>query len=232
MSETKKESAAETKAPGQAPAAETTEPEPVVQNKLEIPGLGGLKNLASLMKGISDFSPIVITGFMFMNTVFNYDLKALLWFAPLLFWLGLLRFLQSKINNNLVENKECSQVWGKYKSPSLASFFIMYTLAYIATPMPIYDDWNIIAVLMFVVLFILDSTVRYNQKCASKAGIAIGGISGLLIGVFMYFAMSWVGLSKFLYYTTGDTNNVYCSKPKEQNFKCYVYKNGNIISTI
>ena len=85
---------------------------------------------------------------------------------------------------------------------------------------------------MFVALFMVDAYTKMNSDCSTKSGIAVGGISGLMIGVFMYFVLTWAGLGKFLYYNTGNTNNEYCSKPKEQNFKCYVYKNGNIISTI
>jgi hypothetical protein len=197
-------------------------------------GENPLTNVNSMMKYISDISPILITGFLFMNTVFNYDLKALFWVGPLFIWLMVMRFVQSKLKNNELAKTDttCSRLFGSYKSPCLSSFFIMYTLGYIAAPMPVYDDWNIIAILMFVMLFMMDAYAKTNAACSTRSGIAIGGIGGLLIGVFMYFAMSWAGLGKFLYYTTGNTNNVYCSKPKEQNFKCYVYKNGNIISTI
>ena len=193
---------------------------------------GSFSDINKMLKGISDVSPILITGFMFMTTVFNYDLKAIFWVGPLVLWLSLMRFLQSKLPNNLITNPSCSKMWGKYKSPSLSSFFIMYTLAYIATPMPIYNDWNIIAVLMFVVLFALDAMVRLKSDCSTRSGVAVGGLGGLILGVFMYFVLSWVGLSKFLYFNKGGSNNVYCSKPTQQNFKCYVYKNGNMISSI
>jgi len=190
--------------------------------------------VGSIMKGISDMSPVIITGFIFMSSVFNYDLKALVWVVPLMIWLFLMKMIQSKLikDNEIGPDTNCSVLWGKYKSPSLSSFFIMYSLGYIGAPMPVNDDWNIIAILVFAVLFCIDAMVRTTSKCATVSGIAIGGVSGLLIGVFMYFALSWIGLGKFLYYTTANTNNVYCSKPKEQNFKCYVYKNGNIISSI
>jgi hypothetical protein len=193
---------------------------------------GTFSDLNKLLKGISDVSPILITGFMFMNTVFNYDLKAVFWVAPLILWISLMRYLQSKMPDNMISNPSCSKIWGKYKSPSLSSFFIMYTLGYIATPMPIYNDWNIVAVLMFVALFTVDATVRLKSDCSTRSGVAVGGLGGLIMGIFMYFVFSWVGLSKFLYFNNSSSNNTYCTKPTKQNFKCYVYKNGNIISSI
>ena len=182
---------------------------------------------------LSDVAPIIITGFMFMNTIFNYDIKALVWAGPLVLWLILIKLVQGKVSTDKVTNvAACGTVWGTYKTPSMSSFFIAYTLGYIAAPMPVNKDWNIIAVLVFVVLFGVDSAAKLKNGCVSKVGIGIGGLLGLAMGVFMYFGLNSAGLSKYLYYTPGSSDNVYCSKPKEQNFKCHVYKNGNIISTI
>ena len=184
-----------------------------------------------LMQSISDVSPLLIAGFMFINTVFNYDMKAIFWMFPLLFWLVLMKFIQGKFSEK-VEGTTCNPLWGTHQSPSLSSFFIMYTLGYIAAPMPVHNDWNVMAIIVFVMLFGVDAAARLKNKCASGQGVAVGGLAGLAVGVFMYFGFSWAGLGKFMYYTSGDTNNQYCSKPKEQNFKCHVYKNGNRISTI
>jgi hypothetical protein len=192
----------------------------------------GLLSAQGAMKGLSDVAPLLITGFMFMNTIFNYDLKAFFWVGPLVAWLLLLKLVQGKLSKDKIENAACGTLWGTHKSPAMSSFFIMYTLGYIAAPMPINNDWNIIAIIMFLALFGVDAASRLKNECASVSGVAVGGVVGLALGVFVYFGFSWAGLGKFMYYTSGDSNNVYCSKPKEQNFKCHVYKNGNIISTI
>lgn len=210
------------------PAAAPTTTSSLTQGSMQ-----SMQNIGGIMKQISNMAPILITGFLFMTSVFNYDLKALFWIAPLFGWLMLMRMLQSKDKKNEIANtaESCSRLWGIYKSPSLSSFFIMYTLGYIGAPMPVYNDWNVLALLMFLLLFMIDAYVRCSFGCSTTSGVAIGGISGVIIGIFMYFAMTWVGLQSFLYYRTGNTNNEYCSKPKEQNFVCNVYKNGNIIST-
>ena len=55
---------------------------------------------------------------------------------------------------------------------------------------------------------------------------------GLFFGWIFYSIIHSAGGDKLLYFNTISSNNVYCSKPKKQQFKCYVYKNGEIISAV
>ena len=205
--------------PSQPQKPTTPMPKPPGENKgllskdeiEDIKGLNPLKNVNGVFKMLSDISPILITGFLFMNTVFNYDLKAVFWIGPLLVWLMIIRATQSKLKENEIDKtSSCSKMFGMYKSPCLSSFFIMYTLGYIAAPMPIYNDWNVLAIMMFVALFTVDSYTKLSANCSTSSGVAIGGIGGLMVGVLMYFLFTWAGLGKFLYYKTGNTNNEYC----------------------
>ena len=61
--------------------------------------------------------------------------------------------------------------------------------------------------------------------------LSFTGAIGFIAGAIMYVVAQSLGLGKHLYYTAANSA-MYCSKPKEQNFKCYVYKNGNIISSL
>jgi hypothetical protein len=187
-------------------------------------------NMEQLFKGVSEFAPIIVTGFLFMNSAFNLDAKALVWVGPVIVWMIALRFLQPFLGNKTPDT--CSKWLGQYSNPCLSSFLIMYTLGYIGAPMPVHNDWNYMAIAAFLFLFGIDAVVKYKTECGSFWGIVNGGVFGIAIGSLMYFIFKWAGLEKVLYYTTGDSNRVYCSKPKEQSFKCHVYKNGNIISSL
>jgi hypothetical protein len=198
-----------------------------------IPIMPDISSVSDVFQGMSDFAPIIITGFLFMSSMFNHDIKAFVWIGPAIFWMLLLRLMQPKIGKP-INKATCKQSkWlGEYQNPSLSSFLIMYTLGYIAAPMPIYNDWNIIAIASFLILFGVDAVVKMKSECCNTWGIVNGGFFGLFMGAVMYFVLRVSGMEKVLYYTTGDSNRVYCSKPKEQNFKCNVYKNGNIISSL
>ena len=62
-------------------------------------------------------------------------------------------------------------------------------------------------------------------------GVISGGIIGYVIGIVYYSILKSTGNERFLYLNELKSNNVVCSKPSEQQFKCAVYKNGQLIST-
>ncbi len=192
-----------------------------------------MNGIGSVFQGMSDFAPIIITGFLVMTSMFNHDLKAFVWMITALFWLFFVRMLQPYIGNPL-KGTPCKQnpMLGTHSNPCLSSFLIIYTVGYLATPMFLNSDWNVMAIVSFLFLFAVDAVVKTKSTCASKWGIVNGGFMGLILGIGMCLALMTAGMEKMLYSTIGDSNKVYCSKPTEQNFKCNVYKNGSIITTL
>lgn len=189
-------------------------------------------SIGPMFDSMSEFSPIIITGFLIMTSMFNHDVKAFVWLIPVIFWLIFVRMLQPYVGEKVGPACQQSAWLGSHQNPSMSSFLIMYTLAYLATPMAVYSNWNIMAVAAFLFLFGVDTIVKTKSKCASKWGVVNGGVLGLFTGGLMYFILSAIGMQKLLYMSIGDSNKVFCTKPKEQNFKCNVYKNGNIISSL
>lgn len=196
---------------------------------IAMPDMG---SIGPMFESMSEFSPIIITGFLVMTSMFNHDMKAFVWLVPAIFWLIFVRMLQPYLGEKVGATCHQSAWLGSHQNPSMSSFLIMYTLAYLATPMAVNSDWNVMAIAAFLFLFGVDTMVKTKSKCASKWGVVNGGVLGLFTGGLMYFILSAIGMQKLLYMSIGDSNKVFCSKPKEQNFKCNVYKNGNIISSL
>jgi hypothetical protein len=80
----------------------------------------------------------------------------------------------------------------------------------------------------------MDTMVKFQlfPNCTKKVGILSGLLLGVLYSVLCYNIILVAGGDKLLYFNTISSNNVYCSKPKKQTFKCFVYKNGQIISAV
>lgn len=116
--------------------------------------------------------------------------------------------------------------------PYPSSFFIMFTLIYMIIPMQLYSSWNYYIIMTLLLFFAVDTMVKLNNKSASKNGVVLGALAGLLYGGLWIYILYTTNATKFLYFTGGKSNNTTCSKPTDQTFKCYVYKNGEIISTI
>ena len=95
-------------------------------------------------------------------------------------------------------------------------------------------DWNYYVVVGFLGILIMDTMVKFQMfpNCTKKTGILVGVFLGAMYSILCYNIILVAGGDKLLYFNTVSSNNVYCSKPKKQTFKCYVYKNGEIISQV
>lgn len=199
-------------------------------------------NLVEFFNYLSFLAPVIITGFLVMSSVINHDIKVLIWFACNVSGVLLVRGLQALFQtpdkeaackNPFNVDEVLGLSWfGQYSSPSASSFFILFTLAYIAAPMQSNKDWNYQAILLFLIFFAVDAVAKYKSSCTSALGIVSGGLLGAILGFTMYAAINAAGGKNLLYFNGMSSNNVYCSKPTKQTFKCYVYKNGEIISSL
>lgn len=186
-------------------------------------------DVASSFEYLSNASPIVVAGFLVMTSVFNQDIKAFVWLGVLILGLIVVRLLQPLIGTPA----KCASLPGMpYTSPSASSFLLMFTLAYFVAPMHANGDYNVYAILGFLMLFGIDAVVKLGKSCVSGMGVASGTLIGIVYGILSYSVIKGAGGGKMLYYNVGSSNNVYCTKPKKQTFKCNVYKNGELISTL
>jgi len=159
---------------------------------------------------------------MVMTSIFNQDLKAFFWLACALVGVGTAHLIhdvgmkERTITTGTATFVQIDPVqdWvNRYKKLSLSSFFIIFTLMYLGAPMQKNNDWNYFVLLGFLILF-------------------IGSVMGAIYGLLCYFLAQTIGGDSLVYFNVISSNNVYCSRPKKQQFKCYVYKNGQIISTV
>ena len=185
--------------------------------------------VAASFEYLSNASPIVVSGFLLMTSIFNQDIKAFVWMGALIIGLVVVRLLQPLIGR---PSKCPSLPMMPYTSPSGSAFLIMFTLAYLVAPMHANSDYNVYAILGFLMLFGIDTVVKIKKACVTAMGVAAGTLMGVVYGIVAYSLIKNAGGNKLLYYNVVPSDNVYCSKPKQQTFKCNVYKNGELISTL
>ena len=188
-------------------------------------------------------APIFVTFFFLMLSLCNYDFKGLIWLACVLCGMvlvyGVQVILSKSIGSNTLDPK-CSAHslhiplihMLKYSNPCMSSFFFMFTLLYLIMPMQANKSWNMFAISGFILLLIADSAVQIRLTCAKIHEILLVVVIGAFYGWVCYMCLKAMNLEKLMYYDIGSSNNVYCSKPKEQSFKCSVYKNGQLVSTM
>ena len=118
-----------------------------------------------------------------------------------------------------------------YTVPSLNSVLIAFTFSYLFKPMQDYNQFNFSIIISILILFIIDAVTKITNNCTPPLGVISGALIGYVIGFVYYTLLKSTGNQKLLYLNELQSNNVVCSKPSEQQFKCAVYKNGQLIST-
>jgi hypothetical protein len=174
--------------------------------------------------------PILITFFMMMTSLINQDVKGLIWLAFTLFGFGALLLFYKNTTDTC--ESTIFPLFSKYKTCSVSSFFIMFTLFYLLLPMIHLNNLNYFVLFSFVLFYLIDIVTKQKLCNFNVVGISVGSLIGALYGIVCFNILLGSSGDKFLYFSSTASNNVYCSKPKNQTFKCNVFKNGQIISTL
>lgn len=195
--------------------------------------------IPNMLQLTSVLSPILISFFLVMTSILNQNVKGLIYLAgaliTLVFNIFLMNFIKSPIDKdapftcNLVELPFLTE----FNSPAPSCVLLAYTTVYLLQPLFLNYGLlhNIPLTILLLSLLGIDATTKVYNKCTSKSGALIGALFGSLCGIIWYNIFKVAGFESLLYFDEIDSNNVHCSRPSKQTFKCSVYKNGQLISS-
>ena len=195
--------------------------------------LNTFKFLAYIAPFLFGFSLITISA---LNGTF---LQPIIYFGILA--LSMMLLSQIKINKDVPipsNFNEICKTWGwnffddAYYRPSLGTYFIIFSVFYTLMPMIINKTFNIFFIVYIISVFMLDLIFNFGiNKCYTTssyvisifAGVIIGGVSSSLINATN---------PELVYFGVSPSNNQVCGKVSNKNFKCSVYKNGQLIKRL
>jgi hypothetical protein len=120
-------------------------------------------------------------------------------------------------------------IGGIYNAPSLSSAILSFSSTYLIYPMIINNQHNFSLLVFLIGVTAINAVTEYSQKCSDIMGLILGLLVGIFFGL-LYYSLLYISTkSKFVYFADTISNNVQCSKPTNQQFKCQVYKNGEVI---
>ena len=202
----------------------------------------------NVLNFISFCSPIIVPTSLFIFTIYINEIsKGLLYFSLvlgiLLIRIVFLLFSHITINgnqntNDISENNK--RICNSFElftgnNYTLSTYIISFTFFYLSFPMFVNNSINVGVIVFLLFYLIFDIIVKYILRCFSVANyfkFVIGDfIFGSMFGVFISCLMYYFGCQNLLFLTCIPSNNVTCSKPSKQTFKCSVYKNGQILSS-
>jgi hypothetical protein len=193
----------------------------------------------NIFKFFATISPLLLGFFMVMISLFNQDLKGLIYLSGILLATVFNVFLMNMIKSrkDVDAAASCSLIempfnMSLYNSPSMNSVFLSFTAMYLILPMVANNQINYPLIAFLLSLFSIDAINKFMNKCTSIGGIVIGLLSGAIYGTLWYTLFHATGNDSLLYFDETLSNRVYCARPKKQTFKCAVYKNGEVIKTL
>jgi len=193
--------------------------------------------LSNVLQFFSFISPTLLVFFLFMSSLFNQNLKGLVFISGVLICSILNIMFMNLIGSERDENESfsCSvfDIPGvsKFNSPYPSTLIIAFTIAYLVLPMKYNNQMNYAVLAFLLILLGIDFLTKVQNKCTTYAGSALGGLVGFLFGAIWYILFHAMGFDSLLYFDELKSDNVICSRPTKQTFKCSVYKNGEIISS-
>jgi hypothetical protein len=193
--------------------------------------------LSNILQFFSFISPTLLIFFLFLSSLFNQNLKGLVYIAGILMAsiiniifmniIGSERSDDESFSCSLFDIPHVSQ----YNSPYPSTLIITFTLAYLILPMKYNKQMNYVVLIFLLCLLGIDMLTKVQNKCTTFPGTILGALVGFLLGTVWYILFYSMGYSSLLYFDELRSDNVQCSMPSKQTFKCNVYKGGELISS-
>lgn len=208
-----------------------------------------IKNIITTLAPLSFYSPVIIMSGLLIFSVFSSAYGKLnmyfLWaFVATFLRIGFLmlkQYMQQPNKMKMPLNPICyTGVTGIFVPDDVtySTYILAFTMAYLLTPLVMIstqsktDAMNYLALAFFIIYILFDLLIKYSFSCVRGFAAVIFGdlLSGLTIGVGVAVLL-YSYAKNFLYINEINSNKEVCSTPSKQQFKCSVYKGGQLVSS-
>jgi hypothetical protein len=193
--------------------------------------------ISNMLQLTSTLSPVLLTFFLVMLSLFNLNLKGIMYLSGVL----LATFISYMIgfawggNEKLIPPAMCNLLegpWTQHTDPSSSSLYLAFTIVYLFMPMYYNNQMNIYLLTTLLVILGIDMITKVQNSCTSTMGAILGMVLGGSMGLVWYGLFKSSGLEELLYFEEFQSNKPFCSKPSKQKFKCRNTKSGEIVATM
>jgi hypothetical protein len=208
-----------------------------------------IKNIMNVCNTLSFYSPIIICVSIIVFSIFTATMEKSFVFFIWVFIITFIRIIVFKgLSIDTDTNKQLpsicltglSEIFIP-KDVTYSTYILSFTLMYFLTPMvmvSVQNKTNVInygVMSFFIAYIILDLFIKQSLACIPGvfSSVVIGNIlsgiflGGLISGLIMYGST----LKGYLFINEMNTNKEVCSMPSKQQFKCSIYKNGELVTS-
>jgi len=194
--------------------------------------------LTNLFQYISFTAPILVIFFITLFSIMQNNLeKGLIFNMGIVILSTIVYILKNVIRNKQSDNASpfCNVIPGPFtvasdgiifNAPSMSTSILSFSSTYLIYPMLNNNQHNYTLLVFLIGITSINAVVEYNQNCSDIMGIIFGLLLGIIFAIVYYNILYMSKKSNLVYFSDTISNNVQCSKPTKQNFKCEVYKDG------
>ena len=193
-------------------------------------------NAPSVFMYLSMISPFLVVLLFVFISIINSNLKGFIYLLGIFMLFFIVLIFQNVVQGKLPVDASpyCTVFYFPVPLqgvPSFNSSIFLFTIVYLFLPMLMNDIMNLPLLIILLVLYAIDCVMKNTNKCTTPIGIVLGSFLGLIWGLMWYFLIQSHN-PELLYYDDLISNKIACSKPSQQQFKCSVYKNGELLKTL
>ena len=190
----------------------------------------------NLIVYLTFFSPIILaTSITSLSFIFQ-NFKGLIYLGFLIGCCVVRSFVYAMAGSVPIVNDGtiCTSIqYSKYGNPTFSAFVFSFTIMYLSLPMFSNGAPNLWVFITMISYFFIDMFIKLYKKCVIKMSdlflnVLLGLASSALIVTMMYAG----GSGKYLFFNEVSSNKDICYQPKEQTFRCQVFKDGTLVGNV
>jgi hypothetical protein len=191
----------------------------------------------NIISFLSFFSPIILATIITSTSIIFQNFKGLIYLGFLI-GCSLLRLgfsLLFKVAPGADDGSVCSAIqYTKYGNNTFSTFVFAFTIMYLSYPMFYHGSVNFVLFIFLIVYALMDIFIKMYNGClvGLRTQLFLNVLLGAGLAAAMCAAMYAGGSEKHLFFNEVSSNKEICYQPKNQTFKCSLYKNGELISEI
>ena len=182
------------------------------------------------------FSPIILAVSITSLSFIFQNFKGLIYLGFLLAVCIIRNYIYMLSGSPPIVNDRtiCNSVqYSKYGNPTFSAFVFAFTIMYLSMPMFSNGAANLWIFVSLVAYACVDIFIKVYKNCIPKMGdLFLNVLMGLASGAAIVSLMYVGGSGKFLFFNEVSSNKDVCYKPKEQTFKCDVFRDGTLVGSI
>jgi len=185
---------------------------------------------------LSFYSPVILAVVMVVLSFIFQNYKGFIFLGFLIGVSVLRNFIYMFNGSSITQNDKtiCTTIqYSKYGNSTFSAFVFAFTIMYLCIPMFSNGSVNYWIFSGLIVYFFSDLFIKIYKGCIIKISeLFLNVLAGLASSALIVILMYAGGSSKFLFFNETQSNKEVCSMPKNQTFKCNVYKNGELIGNL